>query len=253
MSDQVYVADQPDRKSRRETREEVDRVASSSKPKLSVINMGKIQLHSSFLCSWPTKSNADGFSADQPGIKSQQQSSGEITGVRRQSARLKEKKQKLGKSAPTVSYSQLTTSPLDAQKPPRPCTTFKLFRKLPLELRLVIWDLTSYREPQFIPLLWNPNTKTGTSKYSTPIVLHVNQESRAEGLRTYKSITIASTHTRTSMHVEVYINPNIDTAVSDNQDPTIPLLSVCICSLHSYSQHLPQKYPTICDSDSPII
>lgn len=193
--------------------------------------MGKLQLLSSFQRLWPSKSDADGFSADQPGIKSQQQSSGGIAGVGRQSARLKEKKQKLGKSVPTVSCSQLTASPLDAQEPLKPCTEFKLFRKLPVELRLMIWDLASYREPQFVPLLWNPNDKTRTSKYLIPTVLHVNQESRAEGLRIYKPICLAASHT-VSMDVEVYINPKIDFAVSDNRDTIIPLPPVChTCAL----------------------
>ncbi|CAL3966361.1 unnamed protein product [Diplocarpon coronariae] len=90
--------------------------------------------------------------------------------------------------------------------------SFKPFRKLPLEIRRMIWSLASYHRPaQFLPLVWDPNLRANSSYYIPPI-LHVSQESRKEGLRVYKIIELYSGLAFSAKRASVFINPEVDTA-----------------------------------------
>jgi hypothetical protein len=71
---------------------------------------------------------------------------------------------------------------------------FKLFNKLPVELRLKIWQYAS-QSPRLIAANWD--TQVNEVRYQSfytlhagpvPTVLHINRESRNEGLRYFKQI-----------------------------------------------------------------
>jgi len=63
-------------------------------------------------------------------------------------------------------------------------TTFHSFPKLPLEIRLQIWDLTM--ETRFVHIRWYPATRDFRSPTRIPALLHCNHESRVHGLKTYQ-------------------------------------------------------------------
>lgn len=74
--------------------------------------------------------------------------------------------------------------------PPRAPKTapkdFHLFPKLPIEIRLSIWEFAFPRDTRFIDLTWYPATRDFRSHQKVPRILHITQETRALGLKTYQ-------------------------------------------------------------------
>ncbi|KAF4631268.1 hypothetical protein G7Y89_g6865 [Cudoniella acicularis] len=62
--------------------------------------------------------------------------------------------------------------------------TFHKFGSLPLELRLSIWSYMI--KPDFVRVLWDSAQRVFWSPRTPPAILHACQESRHEGLKTYK-------------------------------------------------------------------
>lgn len=65
-------------------------------------------------------------------------------------------------------------------------STFHPFLKLPLELRLAIWNLSI--EPRYVNIKWSGKHRrclSTNTKNSVPSLLHTCRESRYEGLKTY--------------------------------------------------------------------
>ncbi|RDW67699.1 hypothetical protein BP6252_09095 [Coleophoma cylindrospora] len=87
-------------------------------------------------------------------------------------------------------------------------TTFHSFFKLPLELRITIWNLSI--EPRYVKIKWSGkhrrciNSSTGNS---IPALLHTCQESRTEALKTY-----ALCFGRTPEFATVYFSYELDAA-----------------------------------------
>ncbi|RDW74071.1 hypothetical protein BP5796_07513 [Coleophoma crateriformis] len=65
-------------------------------------------------------------------------------------------------------------------------TTFHSFFKLPLELRITIWNLSL--EPRYVKIKWSGKHRrciSSNTENSIPALLHTCQESRTEALKTY--------------------------------------------------------------------
>jgi hypothetical protein len=112
--------------------------------------------------------------------------------------------------------NQATTLPVDIP------VTFTLFPKLPIELRLKIWQLSfpSCHEVNFAAIrtlsLWRGKEVTEMEdNLPLPISLSINQESRRETLKHY-SVVLRSGYTGTARHREIekpfYYNPKLDVA-----------------------------------------
>ncbi|KUJ24037.1 uncharacterized protein LY89DRAFT_9775 [Mollisia scopiformis] len=75
--------------------------------------------------------------------------------------------------------------------PPDPATPFP-FTKLPIELRLYIWNLSilqfvhSSMINTIVPLTWDPRRRAFHTDRKPPPLLHTCQESRTEALKTYQ-------------------------------------------------------------------
>jgi hypothetical protein len=61
---------------------------------------------------------------------------------------------------------------------------FRLFPRLPAEIRLQIWKFTI--NTRFVDIHWCPATRDFRSKLPVPALLQCNQESRTVGLKTYQ-------------------------------------------------------------------
>jgi hypothetical protein len=73
----------------------------------------------------------------------------------------------------------------DATKPiSSPPNSFHLFPRLPPELRLKIWNYT-ITTSSFVPVRWSQSQRVFLSTRKPPTILHICQESRIFGLKTY--------------------------------------------------------------------
>ncbi|KAF4629483.1 hypothetical protein G7Y89_g8663 [Cudoniella acicularis] len=99
-------------------------------------------------------------------------------------------KRRLAKSTFTRSVSQL----LGSSQKPTTMGSFTLFRKLPPELRLQIWEYTK-PEARTIEFTWNSKARSIVSTTATPTILHLCQESRQLFIRAYTPVQFGeSTH-----------------------------------------------------------
>lgn len=89
--------------------------------------------------------------------------------------------------------------------PSKPRTSFS---DLPIELRLVIWNLAIY--PRAVVVQFNYKKKSCVSK-DIPSLLLVSREARAEALQKYE----ISFGTRTKVNSTIYFNYELDTVVFD--------------------------------------
>lgn len=89
-----------------------------------------------------------------------------------------------------------------------PLIEFHLFSKLPLELRLIVWSMASDNEPgQYFHFLHPFAEKLSY----VAAILHVNSESRKEGLKAYKKIEHHAESTTHLPRSDFYIHPVQDT------------------------------------------
>ncbi|KAL2075128.1 hypothetical protein VTL71DRAFT_70 [Oculimacula yallundae] len=133
------------------------------------------------------------------------------------------------KSSNELSQNSSSTEEIDRGDEPRQSHSsggrgsFTLFPKLPMELRVSVWKITlgdarvvcvnCPLKPVKCPRPKNVEYKDKEdygfyfeSSTQPPSILHVDHESREEGLRIYRSIQLDDTY-----HAKIYINPQLDT------------------------------------------
>jgi hypothetical protein len=94
-----------------------------------------------------------------------------------------------------------------------PLQQFAVFKKLPTELRRMVWKLAA-KVPRVVEFSYYPKQKTIASQFPSktlvPAILHTSSEARACGLEFYKKLDFGSFFDNT------YINWELDTVMFEN-------------------------------------
>ncbi|EPE37064.1 hypothetical protein GLAREA_09227 [Glarea lozoyensis ATCC 20868] len=88
-------------------------------------------------------------------------------------------------------------------------STFHHFRKLPVEIRLIIWR-KACGTPRVVEIIYNPNRRKWNkfpSRTLTPALLHVCREARTEGLKCYEMLPGYGDR---NQYRETYVNWEVD-------------------------------------------
>ncbi|KAF8849438.1 hypothetical protein BDZ45DRAFT_752803 [Acephala macrosclerotiorum] len=125
----------------------------------------------------------------------------------------------LSNEASTQLATLLTSTALSTSTTCTKPTTFHPFPRLPIELKLKIWNEFNEVEKRVVQVTFTRKNDDLDAEVNfkllteTPTILHICHDSRVEGLKSYPVTAFNTIRSHGTILKEIYVNPHLDTLI----------------------------------------